>query len=343
MGALSMQADPKPVMMSASPAPRQGAPSGGPGATTMPQLTPGDTLGNQALANSAYNTWMQQQQTQLAASGYSQGQINAMLNPYTQANALANTDANQRGKLMGEWNNPGPQAYGDLNAQMNQGSQEYNTYDQQTMSGAVPSTYTNNGITYSPYVSGWNSSMALAKKYQDQVDQNSSAFNKEKAESESAAPTGWAQAERLKQNALSMQAKDSGAQAVASQTAQADDALAAQGGLGSGARERVAEGGAKNSVSMTQGVDQAAMNNDLNIGTTDEQNKLSMLSNVASQENQRSANWMSANQYDEQQQTAEAARLQAWNNMTTEQQNQAYAAQQMANATANSGGGGLFG
>ncbi len=249
-------------------------------------------------------------------SNYSPQQITAMTTAETQAQQLAQAQAN--------WN------------ANNSGSRGI-TFDGTPSANGTVLNGLPNGIQYADYVPGWNSGMSLAQKYQDQVAANSEGFNKMRSEALTPGPTQWATNERLRQNALSMQAKDSGAASVAGQTAQADDALAAQGGLSSGARERVAEGGAKNAMSMTQGVNTAGLNNDLQIGSTDESNKMGMLGQVAGQENQRSANWMQANQYDQGQQTAENERLNAYNQHLADQKNNAYAAQQTANATANSG------
>jgi hypothetical protein len=284
-------------------------------------------------ATNDYNSWLQNFTSQQEAQGFTAQQAAAMANPQTQSyNELVAAQAAATAKNNPWGINTGTNVQGASTATAIE-----NADIAASKTGSIATTDPTSGIQYASYVPGWNSQDALAGKYQNFVDANSSGFNQEKSESESAAPTGWATAERLRQNQLSMEQRDAGAQQVGGQTAQADDALAAQGGLGSGARERVAEGGAKNYIGMEQGIDTSAINNDLQIGSTDESNKLSMLNNVAGQEQQRSANWMQANQYDEGQQTAEAGRLNAWNQMTTQQQNAAYAATQQANATADSG------
>jgi hypothetical protein len=193
------------------------------------------------------------------------------------------------------------------------------------------------GIQFAPYTPGWNSSEAQAPKYQAMVDANSSGFNAEKAEALGPGQTGWATKQQLLLNQQALNQKDAGAQQVGSQTATADDALAAQGGLSSGARERVAEGGAKAGIGMEQGINQGLATNTLSLGATDEANKLSMLGSVANQEQQRAQNWEGVNASDIANQSAEAARLNAYTQNNANQSNAAYAAAQTANAISASG------
>ncbi len=90
-------------------------------------------------------------------------------------------------------------------------------------------------------------------------------------------------------------------------------------------------------MGMHQGINRGVAQNDLQIGATDETNKMSMLSNVTSQEADRNAKWMAAHQGDITASTQESERLNAYNQKLTDQRNAAYAAQQSANAQANSG------
>lgn len=93
-------------------------------------------------------------------------------------------------------------------------------------------------------------------------------------------PSDWARQAGDQQNYLAMHAKDQGAQAVAGQGATARAGLASRGGLSSGAAERLAQGGANNYLSMTQGINNENSKNQMQIGMNDEQNKLSMMSQL---------------------------------------------------------------
>ncbi len=79
---------------------------------------------------------------------------------------------------------------------------------------------------------------------------------------------------------FAMGAKDQGAQTVAGQGAAARAGLASRGGLSSGAAERTAQGGANNYLNMTQGVNNTNTQNQMQIGMNDQQNKLSMMSQI---------------------------------------------------------------
>lgn len=132
----------------------------------------------------------------------------------------------------------------------------------------------------------------------------------------------WALLAEQQQEQLKENAQSQGAQSVAGQTAQTDAGLEANGGLSSGARERAAEGGAKNYISMVQSTGQQANANDMQIGMNDEQNKIQQLGTAANIEGQ---NATAANSYN---QNAYNTQMQAW------------AANQQANATENAGKGG---
>lgn len=60
----------------------------------------------------------------------------------------------------------------------------------------------------------------------------------------------------------------------AAATAAARDALAAQGGLSSGARERTGQQGVENLLNMSQGIRRAGQENDLKLAVEDEENRL---------------------------------------------------------------------
>lgn len=106
---------------------------------------------------------------------------------------------------------------------------------------------------------------------------DTSGLNEFQSQAESQGPSQWAQQAEGQQNYLAMQAKDQGAATTAGQTATAQAALAAKGGLSGGAAERLAQGGANNYLNMTQGINNTETGNNMQIGMNDQQNKLSML------------------------------------------------------------------
>lgn len=111
---------------------------------------------------------------------------------------------------------------------------------------------------------------------------NTPAFQASQALALRQGPSPWAGLATQQQDAIKGQGLATGANQVAGQTAQADANLASSGGLSSGARERVAEGGAKNYMNMAQGLDQTAGNNKLQIGMNDEQNRMQQLNDFNS-------------------------------------------------------------
>lgn len=109
---------------------------------------------------------------------------------------------------------------------------------------------------------------------------NPSGLNDFQNQAMSQGPTQWAQQAMQQQNLLAQQAKSAGAATVAGQGAASRAALASRGGLSSGAAERVAQGGANNYLSMTQGVNAQQAQNLMQVGMNDQQNKLSMLAQI---------------------------------------------------------------
>lgn len=134
-------------------------------------------------------------------------------------------------------------------------------------------------------------------------------------------PSPYAMLATSQQNQIANNAKENSAVQANAQEAQADDNLAMQGGLTSGARERSAQEGAKNYLSMAQNADRQSNLNNMQIGINDEQNRISMLGT----DNQNQIN-------DKQAQSQ-------YNQWLSGQQNQAVAANEQAKATQNTGGG----
>jgi hypothetical protein len=139
------------------------------------------------------------------------------------------------------------------------------------------------------------------------------------------------------QDMLAGNAQSAGANQTAGQTAQATDALASQGGLSSGARERAAEGGANNFMNMSQNINQQRASNDMQIGVNDEQNKIQELGQLPGMENQKVQGLQAVNAADTANQIAENQSLNSYNQNLYNQQMSAWGANQQANAIAASG------
>ncbi len=91
-------------------------------------------------------------------------------------------------------------------------------------------------------------------------------------------PSAWANMANIKAAREGEMARGRGMNEVAGTTASARSQLAQQGGLSSGARERTAETGAKNAIGMNQDLSNQEINNKMQIGLNDEQNRMQQLS-----------------------------------------------------------------
>lgn len=126
------------------------------------------------------------------------------------------------------------------------------------------------------------------------------------------AASPWASQAALQEDAKAQTAIEKAGNTSAGQTAQQQAQLAAQGGLSSGARERIVEGGAKNMMNMVQDTGRQQGLNKLQIGVNDAQNKLQQLGQASQLEisNQKDLNAYNQNAYN-QQMNAWAANRQA--------------------------------
>lgn len=160
---------------------------------------------------------------------------------------------------------------------------------------------------------------ASMQDYLNMANQASPTFGVMQKEALRKGPSAWQNLSKVQNSFKQADAKEKGASTVAGQTAKAYSDLAAQGGLSSGARERIADTGVKSGVSMAQDIARQGDLKDLEIGIQDEANRLNLMGNVASQENTRASKASDAatRQYE--------ALMSAW------------AADKQANATANSG------
>lgn len=163
-------------------------------------------------------------------------------------------------------------------------------------------------------------------------------------QAERTGPSSWANLASASANQNTKLAQSQAAAQGAGQTAQAQAALASSGGLDSGARERLQRSGMKNAMDSQQKLAGQNLQNQSQIGMNDEQNRISQLGQAASVQN-------TANQGQFQQQNAlnslrstdvmhqigETQNQNLFNMNAYNQQMQAWAGQQQANATANSG------
>lgn len=182
---------------------------------------------------------------------------------------------------------------------------------------------------------------ALSPGYDAQVAGNEGGFQAFKNAALSQTQSPWAAQANQQQDLESLNQLDQGKQQTAGAEAGAKDALAAQGGLSSGARERVAETGANNEVNMGQNVARQENLNKLQIGMNDQQNKIQELSQLPGMENTLNQNWENAKSTDLSNQIAENQSVNSYNQNIYNQQMAAWGANQQANATANSGKKGI--
>lgn len=157
-------------------------------------------------------------------------------------------------------------------------------------------------------------------------------------------PSAWATTAGTQQNALAENQLEQGASQTNAQTAQAEDNLASSGGLTSGARERAAEGGATNYMNMSQNVQRQNTLNQMQIGVNDQQNKMQEMGELPGMESQalqpefqKANTWENAHATDVGNEINSTNAQNTYNQNTYAQQMQAWAANQQANATLNSG------
>lgn len=137
-------------------------------------------------------------------------------------------------------------------------------------------------------------------------------------------PSQWATLAGQSNRANESNSRERSAAESNSQTAQANDRLAAAGGLSSGARERNQQEGAKNYLSMSQDLARQGNLNDMQIGMNDEQNRIQQLSSLPGMEMQQAGMFEQAKNADISNTTAENERRNAWNQNLYNQQMQSY-------------------
>lgn len=184
----------------------------------------------------------------------------------------------------------------------------------------------------------------------DKINPNTQGLDKFRQEALRTGPSAWASLATQQQQGEESNARDRAGSEAAGQTAQAKASLAQSGGLTSGAAERVAAGGARNYLDMSQQIGQAGNNNRLQIGMNDEQNRMTELGQLPGMENQalqpafQKAQLIGqAKQFDVGNQTANASSQNAFNMGNYTEQMNAWGANKQADATQNAGKHGFLG
>lgn len=188
------------------------------------------------------------------------------------------------------------------------------------------------------YQSAYNpNTMSMMDYLQKTAPQYDSGYNEFKSQATSKAPSAWYNISRNLGDLKEKDLKDKGAQDVAGANAKARGDLAAQGGLTSGARERIAEQGQKSYLSMAQDTGRQGLQNDLQLGITDAGNKMQMLGQLPGMEQNRLNMFETARQNDISNQMNETQRQNQYNMDVYGKKMDAIAAEKQAQATENSG------
>jgi len=179
--------------------------------------------------------------------------------------------------------------------------------------------------------------MAMLPEFEKKMAASEGGFNQFRQEALRKGPSSWANLAKTKLAMDALEEREKGARTVAAGKAEAMNELAMRGGLSSGARERLAESGAKNLLDMTQNVNRQGKSNALNIGIQDEQNRIQQLSALPGVENQRVSAWQNVRSQDLGNLLKENENRNQFNQNKYNQQMSAWAAGKQAEATANSG------
>lgn len=138
--------------------------------------------------------------------------------------------------------------------------------------------------------------------------------------------------------------RDRAAKSAAGEAANARSNLAMRGGIGSGARERVARDAIRGGLASSQDVSRTTANNNSQTMMNDEGNRLNMLSGLGEQQNsymkiplEKARIQATADQTDASNYMKTNSEQNAWNRDMWGQKMQGWAANRTANATENSG------
>lgn len=109
---------------------------------------------------------------------------------------------------------------------------------------------------------------------------NQDALNAMKQRSMDPGDSPWLKLQNQKQGFEETAARDRAAQQALAGSRQAESALAMRGGLGGGARERMAQMGGRNLSAMHQGIGRDSAMRRAQLGIADDQTKMAMLSQI---------------------------------------------------------------
>lgn len=167
---------------------------------------------------------------------------------------------------------------------------------------------------------------SLAQDYTASQGSYDSGLNQLRSDALNKGPSALTQLSLYQQALQDAALRQKGMAQNASQTAGAEDNLAASGGMSSGARERVQEQGQKNYMSMAQNVDQQQILGGLGLRAQGEATQNQQLGQLTTDEQQQQQMWLTAKQQDYQNQLS-----------VYQTQMQSIAAEDQAQATENSG------
>lgn len=208
-------------------------------------------------------------------------------------------------------------------------SEDFGNKKQANSAGAQPA-YIDYSAAYDP------NTMSMLKQLEKLWPAYSMGFNQQRDEALQKGPSNWLSMSRMANDAKIADQIEKGRGVVAGNTATAKNALAAGGGLSSGARERAEEQGQKNFMSMTQDNVRQGNLNDLSMNVQDEQNRIGKLQNLTTTEQGRMKDWQQAKQVDDTNLLNENARKNQFNMDKYKAQMEAWAANKQADATSNS-------
>lgn len=202
----------------------------------------------------------------------------------------------------------------------------------------TPYSVGDSGIQYPGYQQTYDpSTMSDTAELNKISPQYSQGFNELRSQALNQGPSTWLNMSQQHNQMQLDDAMNQAQQTSAGKTAAGESALAAGGGLSSGARERLQEGGGQNLMSMDQGLQRTGAEQNLGLEATDQGNKIGQLNNLVSDENTKQGQWNQAFQSDVGNEMQNTSQNNAYNMNLYNTQMQTWAAAQQANATANSG------
>jgi hypothetical protein len=197
------------------------------------------------------------------------------------------------------------------------------------------------------------STMALLPYAESQlqgIDPNTKGLEQFREEALRTGPSAWARMARANQYAEEANQRERGGREVAGQTARARADMAMRGGSTSGARERIAQGGVKNFIDMSQNVGRQGTLNRMQVDINDEQNRVQQLGMLPGMEVQavqpklqKAQMMIGSRQGDVQNAMMANQSLNKFNMDKYNTEGQIWGAGKQADATARSGGGGALG